>query len=59
MGWCHHCGESEGIADRLFCDADCASDWEYQDAVRRKLGLPSGSWQAAGAASASGAQARA
>lgn len=36
-GYCHHCGSTD--ADRrLFCDADCASDWEYQDALRRKLG---------------------
>ena len=39
IGSCHYCGTSDGIAQRLFCDADCASDWEYQDALRRKLGL--------------------
>jgi hypothetical protein len=38
MGTCHNCG-TEGIAERLFCDADCAADWEYQDSLRRKLGL--------------------
>jgi len=37
-GTCHNCG-SDGISDRLFCDSDCAEDWEYEDAVRRKLGL--------------------
>jgi hypothetical protein len=41
IGSCHHCGSDEGLADRLFCDADCAADWEYQDALRRKLGLAS------------------
>jgi hypothetical protein len=40
VGSCHNCGNAEGIAGRLFCDADCAADWEYQDALRRKLGLP-------------------
>lgn len=39
-GSCHNCGNSEGIADRLFCDSDCAADWEYEDALRRRLGLP-------------------
>jgi hypothetical protein len=39
IGSCHNCG-SDGIAQRLFCDSDCASDWEYQDSLRRRLGLP-------------------
>lgn len=39
-GCCHFCGNDQDIGDRLFCDADCAEDWEYQDQVRRKLGLP-------------------
>jgi hypothetical protein len=39
IGECHHCGNDEGVADRLFCDAECASDWEYEDSLRRKLGL--------------------
>jgi len=38
IGSCHHCG-TEGIEERLFCDGDCAADWEYQDSLRRKLGL--------------------
>lgn len=38
-GECHFCGNGDGIADRLFCDADCAADWEYEDALRRRLGL--------------------
>ncbi len=42
QGCCHYCGNDEGMARRLFCDADCASDWEYQDTLRRKLGLPAG-----------------
>lgn len=37
-GECHHCGE-EGLGERLFCDADCAADWEYEHTLRRKLGL--------------------
>lgn len=49
-GICHHCGHDEGLAERLFCDSDCAGDWEYQDALRRKLGLAgaAGSTQGAG-----------
>ncbi|MBC5783839.1 hypothetical protein H8N03_12860 [Ramlibacter sp. USB13] len=39
VGACHHCGNEEGIADRLFCDSDCAADWEYEDSLRRRLGL--------------------
>jgi hypothetical protein len=39
-GYCHNCGNDDGIAQRLFCDADCAADWEYQDSLRRRLGLP-------------------
>ena len=39
LGSCHFCGNSEGVDSRLFCDVDCAADWEYQDAVRRRLGL--------------------
>ena len=41
MGACHNCGPEEGLADRLFCDSDCAADWEYEDSLRRKLGLSS------------------
>ena len=40
IGTCHNCGNDEGMELRLFCDADCAADWEYQDGLRRKLGLP-------------------
>lgn len=40
VGHCHNCGSDEGIGQRLFCDGDCAADWEYEDALRRKLGLP-------------------
>lgn len=39
IGSCHNCGSDEGIGERLFCDADCAADWEYQDSLRRRLGL--------------------
>jgi hypothetical protein len=38
-GACHNCGNSEGVGVRLFCDADCAADWEYEDTLRRKLGM--------------------
>jgi hypothetical protein len=40
IGSCHNCGNADGIEDRLFCDTDCASDWEYENALRRKLRLP-------------------
>ena len=30
---------ADGIEARLFCDPDCAGDWEYEDSLRRKLGL--------------------
>jgi len=39
-GCCHHCGNTEGIGDRLFCDVDCADDWEYESRLRSRLGLP-------------------
>jgi len=39
-GACHYCANDEGLQGRLFCDADCAADWEYEDSLRRKLGLP-------------------
>ncbi|TFY96311.1 hypothetical protein [Ramlibacter humi] len=39
IGSCHNCGNEDGIEGRLFCDADCAADWEYEDALRRRLGL--------------------
>ena len=42
VGSCHNCENTEAIGDRLFCDADCAADWEYEHALRRKLGLPTG-----------------
>lgn len=37
-GYCHNCGGAD-VGVRLFCDSDCAADWEYQDTLRRKLGL--------------------
>lgn len=40
VGSCHNCGNSEGLDERLFCDSDCAADWEYEHALRRRLGLP-------------------
>ena len=38
-GACHFCDNTEGIEDRLFCDSDCAADWEYETSLRQKLGL--------------------
>ncbi|MBA2964376.1 MULTISPECIES: hypothetical protein [Ramlibacter] len=49
MGSCHHCG-NDAIGQGLFCDPDCAADWEYQDALRRRLGLPARGWTADAAA---------
>ena len=40
-GSCHNCGNADGIESRLFCDSDCAADWEYQDSLKRRLGLQS------------------
>ena len=40
VGYCHNCGNADGIGERLFCDSDCAADWEYEDSLRRRLGLP-------------------
>lgn len=40
VGSCHNCGNTDGIEERLFCDGDCAADWEYEDGLRRRLGLP-------------------
>jgi len=41
LGYCHNCGNEQGLEGRLFCDSDCAADWEYQDSIRRKVGLAS------------------
>lgn len=50
-GSCHYCGNADGIESRLFCDSDCAADWEYEDGLRRRLGLPAArGFAAAGAA---------
>ena len=38
-GCCHNCGNDQGLAQRLFCDSDCAADWDYEDSLRRRLGL--------------------
>lgn len=38
-GACHNCGNDDGIGDRLFCDVDCAEDWEYENRLRARLGL--------------------
>lgn len=38
-GRCHWCGNTDDIGDRLFCDSDCAADWEYEDSLQRRLGL--------------------
>ena len=39
-GCCHYCGNTDGLTTRLFCDTDCADDWEYERALRTRLGLP-------------------
>ena len=39
IGSCHFCGNDADIGRRLFCDSDCAGDWEYEDSLRRRLGL--------------------
>lgn len=35
MGECHACGE-ELSGGKLFCDADCAQEWERQRRLRRQ-----------------------
>lgn len=35
-GNCHYCGEE---VDAHFCDKDCASDYEYEQNIKRKQGL--------------------
>ena len=42
IGSCHNCGNTDGIEARLFCDSDCAADWEYEHSLRQRLGLGSG-----------------
>lgn len=32
---CHHCGSTALTESRLFCDPDCARDWEYENSLRR------------------------
>ena len=39
VGICHHCGNDEGLADRLFCDSACAAVWLSGYRVRRGLGV--------------------
>jgi hypothetical protein len=39
IGSCHNCRNDEDMGQRLFCDAECAADWEYQDSLRKRLGL--------------------
>lgn len=29
IGKCHYCGEHSNLHGSLFCDADCATDYEY------------------------------
>ncbi|MBG9390579.1 hypothetical protein [Caenimonas aquaedulcis] len=45
IGSCHYCEEQVTEQDRLFCNADCAADWEYENSLRTKLGLPAGGLQ--------------
>ena len=37
VGFCHYCGEGV-LPGRLFCDADCARDFEYEQARRKANG---------------------
>lgn len=46
IGCCHYCASADAIEGRLFCDPDCAADWEYENSLRRKLGLPVGALRA-------------
>jgi hypothetical protein len=39
-GICHYCGNPQDMGVRLFCDSDCSQDWEREDSLRRKQGLP-------------------
>lgn len=39
-GECHYCGEHLKQEGQLFCDIDCANDWEQEQALRKRLGLP-------------------
>ncbi|MEJ7928728.1 hypothetical protein WG922_01965 [Ramlibacter sp. AN1015] len=40
IGQCHYCGDTERIAQRLFCDSECAAAWEHESALRTRQGLP-------------------
>jgi len=51
-GACHFCGNEQGLGDRLFCDRDCAADWEYENSLRRRLGLAVSQFEALAEASA-------
>ena len=42
IGSCHYCAEQQSAQERLFCNADCAADWEYENSLRSKLGLTPG-----------------
>lgn len=37
VGVCHYC-QSEVGAGRLFCDKDCADDWEHERRRHQELG---------------------
>ena len=37
VGYCHYC-EEELPPGRLFCDKDCAGDWQYEQDRKRALG---------------------
>lgn len=36
-GFCHYCGE-QVQAGHLFCDKECAGDWEYEQERRKANG---------------------
>lgn len=37
VGFCHYCGEAVAPS-HLFCDKDCASDWDYEQARKKANG---------------------
>ncbi len=37
-GECHYCGEHVEGANQLFCDLDCAKDWEREQALLKLRG---------------------
>ncbi|AUR89481.1 hypothetical protein NVP1123O_52 [Vibrio phage 1.123.O._10N.286.48.F3] len=38
-GRCHYCDEYVEHPSALFCDSDCAQDWEKEQQARKRNGL--------------------